>query len=232
MKEDWRGPARRKACVEALKRIRDGMVIGLGSGTTMAIFIEELSKRIEREQIEVLAVPSSTQAELEAAARGIKLTSLTQYPELDLAVDGADVVDVRNLNLIKGGGAALTREKIVDSAAKAFIVVVDEGKLSKGLVGPVPVEVVPFGLKATVKKIMGIGGRPKLREGSGKVGPVVTDNGNFILDVDFGEIRDPGELDARLKSIPGVVETGLFLNMADEIYVGLKEGGVQTLRRV
>jgi ribose 5-phosphate isomerase A len=136
-----------------------------------------------------------------------------------------------SLNLIKGGGGALLREKIVDSAARKLAIVVDETKLSKHLGGEqlVPLEVLPFAHKSIQIQVTRIGGRAKLREGAGKIGPVVTDNGNFLLDADFGRIENPARLQRRLKAIPGLLETGLFLNMADIVYVGRQTGEVELL---
>ena len=150
---------------------------------------------------------------------------------IDYAIDGADQVERTSLNLIKGGGGAMLREKIVDSAARRLAIVVDESKLSRHLGGkqPVPLEVSPFAHKYVQTRITVMGGRAKLREGAGKVGPVITDNGNFVLDADFGKIANPTRLERRLKSIPGLLETGLFVNMADVVYVGLNNGEVKLL---
>jgi ribose 5-phosphate isomerase A len=226
----WKEDARKAASKEALKQIKDGLIIGLGSGATMELFINELANKIKNEQLDVLAVPSSIQVELKAAALGIKLTSLNEYPQLDLAIDGADQVEEKTLNLIKGGGAALTREKIVDSSAKKLIIIVDEEKLTDKFTHPIPLEIMQFGMKATMKKIMEIGGKPILREGLRKVGPVITDNGNFIVDIEFGEVKNPEEINFKLKMIPGVIETGLFLKMVNEVYVGEK-GKVKVLTK-
>jgi len=135
--------------------------------------------------------------------------------------------------LIKGMGGALMREKIVASAAKKLVIVVDETKLVEklGMNHPVPVEVLPFALSVVMAKVRKLGGKPVLREGKDKVGPVVTDNGNFILDVEFGVIDDPGDLDVRLKLIPGVLETGLFVGVADVVYVGGRSGVQRLLKR-
>ncbi|MBS7655255.1 ribose-5-phosphate isomerase RpiA [Candidatus Bathyarchaeota archaeon] len=227
----WKENARKAASKEALKQVKDGFVIGLGSGATMELFINELAHKIRFEKLNILAVPSSTQVELKAAALGIKLTSLNEHPELDLAIDGADQVEKKTLNLIKGGGAALTREKIIDSTAKKLIIIVDEEKLCRKLTHPVPLEVIPFGVKAIMKKIEKVGGRPILREGLRKVGPVITDNGNFIVDVDFGELNSPEEVNFKLKMVPGVIETGLFLKMVNEVYAGEKSGNVRILTK-
>jgi ribose 5-phosphate isomerase A len=227
----WKENARKAAALEALKQVKDGFVIGLGSGTTMELFMNELAYKIKLEELDILAVPSSTQVELKAASLGIKLTSLNEYPKLDLAVDGADQVELKTLNLVKGGGAALTREKIVDSSAKKLIIIVDEEKLTEKITHPIPLEVMQFGVKATIEKIVEIGGKPKLREGLRKAGPIITDNGNFILDVEFDELNNPEEINYKLKMIPGVIETGLFLKMVDEVYVGEKNGKTKVLTK-
>ena len=156
---------------------------------------------------------------------------MNEVHTVDYAIDGADQVEVPTFNLVKGGGGAMLREKVVDSAASELIVVVDERKLTKhlGERQPVPLEVLPFAYKTVQVEITRMGGRARLRESAGKAGPVVTDNGNFILDADFGRITRPSQLDRRLKTLPGVLETGLFLGMADRVYVGRKNGKVEML---
>lgn len=207
-------------------------MVGLGSGRTVSFVIKELETRIRRESLHVRVVPTSIQTETLCVKSGLNLTNLVEYPELDLAIDGADQVDMTTLNLVKGAGGALTREKIVACAAKKFVIVVDQEKVVRhGLYERVPVEVVPFGVGFVMKEIVRIGGKPTLRESGGKLGPVITDNGNYIIDADFGKISSPEKLDKRLKTIPGIVETGLFLRMADIVYVGRKDGNVQTLKR-
>jgi len=227
----WREEAKKRAALEAVKHVKNGFVLGLGSGSTAAYAIQEIGRRIQQESLQILGVPTSYQALLAAVNCGIPLTTLNEHPELDLTIDGADQID-KALNLIKGMGGALTREKIVASASKKLVIVADETKLVEklGTNHPVPVETLPFALPTVVSKVREMGGRPVLREGKGKVGPVVTDNGNFIVDVDFGLINAPKELNSRLKSIPGVVETGLFIEMANIIYVG-KPTSVEKLER-
>jgi len=217
----WREAAKKKASVEAVKHIKDGFTIGLGSGSTVAYAIQEIGKRIQQRKLRILGVPTSHQAMMLAVHCGIPITTLNEHPQLNLTIDGADQID-RQLNLIKGMGGALTREKIVASATKQFVIVADETKLIEklGTNCAVPVEALPFALPTVVSKMLAMGGKPVLREAKGKVGPVVTDNGNFIVDVDFGPINAPKELDSKLKSIPGVIETGLFVEMADVVYVG------------
>ena len=227
----WREEAKKRAALEAVKHLKDGFTLGLGSGSTAAYAIREVGRKIQQEDLRILGIPTSYQALLLAVDCGIPITTLNEHPKLDLTIDGADQID-EALNLIKGMGGALTREKIVASASKQLVIVADETKLVEklGTNHPVPVETIPFALPTVMSKVREVGGRPVLREGKGKVGPVVTDNGNFILDVDFGPIDAPKELNSRLKLIPGIVETGLFIDMADTIYVG-KPASVERLER-
>ncbi len=225
--------AKRRAAEAALGEVKDGQVLGIGTGSTVAIFIELLGERVRGEGLRVLGVPTSYQSAYLAAANGIQLTTLDEHPDLDLAVDGADEVD-GELNLIKGGGAALTREKIVDSAAERFVVVADRSKLVRvlGEKMPVPVEVLPIARRTAMRRIELLGGEPRLRDGGDrKDGPLVTDNGNFIVDARFGPIKDCRVLEARLKSIPGVVEDGLFIGMAQTAFIGSEEGVERIDRR-
>ncbi len=224
----WREEAKRRAALEAVKHIEDGFIVGLGSGSTAAIVIKEIGRRMVQEGLQILGVPSSSQAMMVGVRSGVPLTTLDENPILDVAIDGADQID-NLLNLIKGGGGALTREKIVASAAKQFIVVADETKLVEklGTGCRVPVEVLPFALAPALAEIEELGGKPFLRESKGKVGAVVTDNGNYIVDVDFGVITDAQELNRQLKLITGVIGTGLFIGMADIVYLGKADGIVK-----
>ncbi|MCX8169477.1 MAG: ribose 5-phosphate isomerase A [Candidatus Methanomethyliaceae archaeon] len=212
------------AAKAALDEIKDGFIVGIGTGSTVAIFIRLLGEKIRNEGIKIKAIPTSYQSAYIAMENGIELTSLEEYPEIDLAVDGADEVD-SELNLIKGGGAALTREKIVDSSAKKFVVIVDSSKLVKRLGErcAVPIEVIPMAWKKVAKAVERLGGKAVLRDGGDrKDGPIITDNGNFIIDARFEKIER--DLEVKLKIIPGVVEVGLFMDMVDVVYVGNKEG--------
>ncbi len=217
------------AAKRAAELVEDGMIIGIGSGTTVELFLTELKRRIESEGLEILGVPSSYQSKLLAVEAGIGLVDLLECPTLDLCVDGADEVD-RNLNAVKGGGGAMTREKVVAHASNEVVFIVEERKVVETLSHPVPVEVIPFSLGFVLKKLeelmkeRGSFALPRIRQGTGKLGPVVTDNGNFILDCDFGEIYDPGELEIELNSIPGVVECGIFTDVADRVIVGVDGG--------
>jgi ribose 5-phosphate isomerase A len=225
-KQDWIEKAKKNAALEAVKHVKDGFIVGLGSGSTAAYAIEEIGNRIKHEALRVFGVPTSYQALLLAVKHRIQITTLEEHPTLDLTIDGADQID-EELNLIKGMGGALAREKIVAFASKELVIVADESKKVKVLGEsnhPVPVEVLPFAASIVMRKMREIGGKPVLREGTGKVGPVITDNGNVIIDVEFGLIRDPMKLERRLKEFPGVVETGLFVKMAKLAYLGKRSG--------
>ena len=231
-KQDWIETAKKNAAKEAVRNVKDGSVVGLGSGSTAAFAIEELGNRIKREGLHVLGVPTSYQAFMLAVKHKIQMTTLEEHTTLDLTIDGADQID-ENLNLIKGMGGALAREKIVASASKKLIIVADESKKVKVLGEnnqPVPIEVLPFAASYVMRKVGDVGGKPVLREGARKVGPVITDNGNFIIDVGFGLMREPLEIEMKLKKLPGVVETGLFVEMADIVYMG-KRSGVEKKER-
>ncbi len=231
-KPDSTERAKKNAAHEAVKHVKDGLVVGLGSGSTAAYAIEEIGRRMKNEKVKVLGVPTSYQSFILAVKNGIPTTTLEEHPVLDLSIDGADQVD-KDLNLIKGMGGALTREKIIACASKVNIIIADESKRTNilGAHGqPVPVEVLPLALSLVDRYVRKMSGKPVLREGSGKVGPVVTDNGNVILDVDFGPIHKPAELAHGLKALPGVVETGLFIGLANLVYLG-KASGVEKLVR-
>lgn len=222
----WNEEAKRRAALEAVKEVRDGSVVGLGSGSTAAYAIQALGAALRKSHLkDIIGVPTSYQAASTALESGLPLTTLDEHPRLNVAIDGADQVD-GSLNLIKGGGGALAREKIVASAADRYIVVVDEGKLTKtlGAGRAVPLEILPFASAFVLTKVRERAKSARLREGDGKVGPVMTDNGNFLIDADFGPIGDARELEAWLKAIPGVVETGLFLDLTDVVYIGTREG--------
>lgn len=229
--DDWK----RQAAEQALEYVEDGMKLGLGTGSTAAKFVELLGGKV-RSGLKVVCVPTSEATRTQAAALGIPLTTLDDTPELDLTVDGADEID-EELRLIKGGGGALLREKIVAVASDRVVIIADNSKRVDVLGKfPLPLEVVPFGIRASERLIAklaedsGCEGDIKLRIGTdGK--PFVTDNGNLILDCAFGSIDDPEALDDALKLVPGLVETGLFLGVADVgIIVGPK--GVEVLSEI
>jgi ribose 5-phosphate isomerase A len=229
MKEASANADAKKAAGEAAADlVESGMVVGLGTGSTVAWTIMRLGARIKDEGLEFLGIPTSYQAENLAIDSGIKLTTLNQHPDLDLAIDGVDQVDF-NLFVIKGDGAAHTREKVVACSARKFVIVADESKFIERLNHGVPVEVLPFAARLAQRRLKELGGVPALRLGKMKDGPVITDNGNFVMDVDFGAIEDPAALAARLSPIPGVVEHGIFDNM-DELYLA-RAGRVEIIKK-
>jgi ribose 5-phosphate isomerase A len=218
----WIEEAKRKAALEAVKHVKDGFIVGLGSGSTVAYAIKALGKRIKRERLNVMGIPTSYQAFLLAVEQGIVVTTLEEHAAIDITIDGADQIDP-TLNLIKGMGAALAREKIVASASKQNIIIADENKKVQVLGEnnhPVPIEVLPFAISIVKRKIEATGGKAVVREGKGKLGPVITDNGNAVIDAVFGPINNAAALEQELKMIAGVVETGLFIGSTDIVYVG------------
>jgi len=217
---------------EALRYIDDDMIIGLGTGSTTAYFIQMLGKKLMTEELEeVYGIPTSHQSRLLALESGIPVVTLDEVDAIDIAVDGADEVDP-HLNLIKGRGAALTMEKIIEYRAGTFIVLVGESKLVEylGQKMPVPIEVIPAAWRAIKEELEVFNATADLRMGVKKDGPVITDNGNFILDAKFIKIEDPLDMEIELNNIPGVVENGIFADIADIVLVGTKEG-VKKLER-
>lgn len=214
------------AAQAAVKLVEDGMVVGLGTGSTAMMMVQNLAARLA-ERLRIQVVPTSEAIAVEA--RRLKLPILADYPDfqrIDLTLDGADEVDPQG-NMIKGGGGALLREKLVAVASGRLVIMVDESKRVErlGQAWPVPVEVVPFGWGRLQKCLQDLGGRCELRANSGK--PVLTDHGNFIIDCHFGPIAELEELESRLKRLTGVVETGLFLGMANALVVGAEDGNAQ-----
>ena len=187
---------KQQAALKAAEHVRDGMIVGLGSGSTAAFAVEAIGDRIKSEGIKVMGIPSSYQAFQVAVENGIPITTLEEHPVIDVTIDGADQL-TPELYLIKGGGAALAREKIVASATKTNIIIADLGKKALYLGSNnqfVPVEVIPFALSPVKRALAALGGKVTVREAKGKLGPILTDNGNAVLDVVFGEIKNPAEL--------------------------------------
>jgi ribose 5-phosphate isomerase A len=228
--------AKRAAAARALELVENGMILGLGTGSTAAWFVRLLSERIESEGLEITGVPTSSTTAWLARELGIPLRSPDETGRIDLTVDGTDEVDHR-LDLIKGGGAALLQEKIVASASARMVVIADAGKRVATLGAfPLPVEVVRFGCRLTrnaVERLLGEhdvdGTRTELRMSSGK--PLVTDEDNHILDLHLGRIGDPPRLAQALKTLPGVVEHGLFVDMADAVVLGHEDEHTELIRR-
>ncbi|WP_181692159.1 ribose-5-phosphate isomerase RpiA [Natronomonas sp. LN261] len=222
---------KRLAGEHAADAVSDGDVVGLGTGSTAAAAIRALGRRVDS-GLDVRAIPTSYQSRALARETGIPLTSLDEATP-DVAIDGAD--QIAGLDrptppvLIKGGGAAHTSEKLVDSAADRFLVVADPTKLTDRLDAAVPIAVLPDAVPVLERRLSALGGDPTLRAAERKDGPVVTDNGNLVIDCAFGPIDDPGSLATELSGFPGVVEHGLFVGLADGVYVGTDDG-VNTYR--
>jgi ribose 5-phosphate isomerase A len=213
---------KRRAGERAAELVSDGDVVGLGTGSTAAYAIRAIGRRVA-DGLDVRGVPTSFDSRALARQTGIPLRELDEIERIDLAVDGADQVD-DDLRAIKGGGAAHAREKVVDAAAERFVVVVDPSKVADALDRPVPVEVLPDAHAVVERDVAGLGGEAALRRGERKDGPVITDNGNLVLDCDFGRVDDPEALASALSTLPGVVEHGLFVDLADAVYVGTDDG--------
>jgi ribose 5-phosphate isomerase A len=225
MKSSTKTNPKQAAGEKAAQLVKNSMVAGLGTGSTAAYAIKELGKRVAS-GLKMLGVPTSYQSAFLAAESGIPLTTLDEHPVPDIAIDGAD--QIANFTAIKGGGAAHTREKIVAQSAKKFVVVADESKVAEVLNQPVPLEVIPFARKLVVKQVAKLGGKAQVRMGVNKYGPVISDNGNFIMDADFGEIDDPESLDKALSQCTGIVEHGIFTKV-DAVYIGKKDGSVEIM---
>jgi ribose 5-phosphate isomerase A len=212
------------AAVASAELLKDGMIVGLGSGSTSTLAVAAIGKRV-KEGLKIIGIPTSEQTAEQARSLGIPLATFADYSKIDIAIDGADEVELHSLNLIKGGGGNQLREKIVAGASASFIVVVDEGKLVErlGVRAPVPVEVAQFGWQATARQLSELKLNPGLRLDKQK-NPYVTDGGNYILDCATGPIESADKLAAELDSIVGVVEHGLFLNMTTEVLIGTDDG--------
>ena len=207
----------------AAEKINDGHIIGLGTGSTTHYFIEKVGMRVKEEEISVMGVPTSYQSFLLAKKWNIPITTLEEH-DVDIAVDGADEIDP-DYNLIKGGGAAHTLEKIVDYSAKKLIIIADDSKMVSCLGKfPVPLEVLSEATKPVFSAIKDMGADPKIRMAKFKDGPIISDNGNFVVDASFGEIDNPIQLEKDLNSIPGVVENGIFSQMVDMVILGTNDG--------
>ncbi|WP_050183593.1 ribose-5-phosphate isomerase RpiA [Domibacillus robiginosus] len=208
--------------------VKDGMIIGLGTGSTVRFTIEKIGELVKQGMF-VQGVATSIRTEQLAKKHGIPLLSLNEVDKLDIAIDGADEADPA-FHLIKGGGGALLREKMIASSAESFIVVADSSKMVERLGRfPLPVEVETFGYRMTEKKIRSLGGASALRVKEGK--PYITDNGHYIFDCDFGSIASPKKLEQELSLIPGVVENGLFIAMADMIITVNEKKDIQIKKR-
>ncbi|MBN1677262.1 MAG: ribose-5-phosphate isomerase RpiA [Candidatus Thermoplasmatota archaeon] len=217
-----------EAAKAAVAQVKSGMVVGLGSGSTASIAIKLLGEQV-RHGMEVVGVPTSRDSEILGRSVGIQIGELKDHPVIDVTIDGADEVDPK-LNLVKGLGGALVREKIVASATKLEIIVVDDSKLVDFICqkAPLPVEIIRFAHESTMSRLEKLGCRPALRKRGGEA--IVTDNGNFIADCKFSRIDDPAAMEREINNLPGVVDNGLFVGLAHKVIVASK-GGMRTMQK-
>lgn len=216
----------KKAAAEAAaKLVEDGMVVGLGTGSTASLFVTALGRRLAEDGLRITGISTSEQTVALARSLKIPLSTFAEHAQIDITVDGADEVELDTLYLIKGHGGALLREKIVAAASRHMVVVADETKIVEqlGSLVAVPVEVVRFGWQATGRLLTEIGGNPSLRLGADKK-PYITDGGNYIMDCAFGPMAKPKEIAHHLDHVVGAVEHGLFLGFAKEVIVGGRDG--------
>lgn len=213
------------ASVKAVEFIKSGMVIGLGTGTTAEFAISEIAKRVKSGKLSsLICIPSSVKTEKFAADLGLNIINFDEISEIDITIDGADEVD-RSLNLIKGGGGALLREKVLAQNSRRNIVVIHESKLSQklGEKWSVPVEVLPFALETEKRYLGGLGAAVNLRIAENDL-PFLTDQNNYIIDANFGTIENPEKLSTQLEKRAGIIEHGLFVDIADDVIVGCSDG--------
>ena len=212
------------------ENVKKNMILGIGSGSTVVYAVKRIAEINQNNNLNLKCIPTSFQSHQLIVENGLSLVSLDQYPEIDLDIDGADEID-KALNLIKGGGGCLVQEKIIASASKKLVIIADYTKKSEFLgehwKKGVPIEIIPLAHIPIMKRLEKLGGTPVLRMAKAKAGPVVSDNGNFIIDADFGIIKNPLDLNLKLLQIPGVVDSGLFLGMAQMAYIGQEDGTVK-----
>lgn len=233
--EDLIELGKKNAAIKAVEEnVKKNTIIGIGSGSTIVYAIELIAEMNRKEDLNVKCIPSSYQSYQLILNNGLELASLDQYPDIDLDIDGADEID-KNLNLIKGGGGCLVQEKILASNSKILVIIADFRKNSEKLgmnwKKGVPIEVIPMAYVPLMKKLEKMGGKPILRMAQSKSGPLITDNSNFIIDVDFGIISNPSELNEKISHLSGVVDTGFFINMASRAYIGQEDGKVLVLKK-
>ena len=233
MAEDLVELGKKNAAFKAVEdNVKQNMILGIGSGSTVVYAVKAIAEINKNKELNLKCIPTSFQSHQLIVENGLTLVTLDQYPEIDLDIDGADEID-KSLNLIKGGGGCLVQEKIIASSSKKLVIIADYTKKSEVLGenwrNGVPIEVIPLAYVPIMKRLEKLGGKPVLRMAKAKAGPVVSDNGNFIIDVDFGKIENPSELNIKLLQIPGVVDSGFFLGMTSKAYIGLKDGKVEIL---
>jgi ribose 5-phosphate isomerase A len=218
-----RDELKRAAALRAIEEVEDGMVLGLGTGSTAAFVVEGLAARVKA-GLRIVGIPSSERTAAQARGLGVPIATFAEYQKLDMTIDGADEVELGSLHLIKGLGGALLREKIVAAASRRLVIVVDQEKLVErlGEHTPVPVEVTQFGWQATAGALAALGSTPERRYHAEE--PFVTDEGHFILDCRFGLIADPPALETRLATTVGAVENGLFIRRSSMVVVASASG--------
>ena len=230
---DLQTQMKQAVALAAVEYVNDGMVLGLGSGSTAALMIKALANKISQGELkDIVGITTSFQGEVLASELGIPLKNLSAISRIDLAIDGADEVDP-SFQLIKGGGACHVQEKLVASLSDRFVVVVDATKMvdKLNLDFKLPVEVLPSAWKQVKKKLENLGGIAELRMAQRKAGPVVTDQGNLVLDLSLeGGIENPEGLESKINNIPGVLENGLFVNIADQVLVGEIKNGQSSVK--
>ena len=227
--------AKKAAASLAVKEtVKNNMIVGVGSGSTVIYAVRELASLVNRKSWTVVCIPTSFQAKDLIIDHKLPLGSLDQHPTLDIAIDGADEI-TRDLSVIKGGGGCLVQEKIVGINAHELIIIADWRKVSpylgKNWTKGVPIEIIPEAKLPLILKLQKMGGKAILRQAIAKLGPVITDNGNLILDVDFGLIKDPEKVSSQLKLLTGVVDSGLFVNMVTKAYIGQEDGKVEIISK-
>ncbi|MGB2825721.1 MAG: ribose-5-phosphate isomerase RpiA [Thermoplasmata archaeon] len=217
------------AAREAVKYVEDGMVVGLGSGSTANKAIQLIGQKVKEEGIGIIGIPTSTASDLLGRAVGIRIGELDDHPQVDLTIDGADEVDP-SLNLVKGLGGALVREKIVAASSRVEMIVIDDSKMVNHLCqkAPLPVEIIKYSRKSTMRKLAALGCVPELRMAEDE--PFISDNLNYIVHCKFERIDDPRAMEAEVGMIPGVVDSGLFIGLASKVIVASAEG-VRILER-
>jgi len=220
MDEDLVELGKKNAAFKAIEdNVKQNMILGIGSGSTVVYAVKAIAEINKNNELNLKCIPTSFQSHQLIVENGLTLVTLDQYPEIDLDIDGADEID-KSLNLIKGGGGCLVQEKIIASSSKKLVVIADYTKKSEVLGenwrNGVPIEVIPLAYVPIMKRLEKLGGKPVLRMAQAKAGPVVSDNGNFIIDVDFGKIEKPSDLNMKLLQIPAVVVSGLFLGIASK----------------
>jgi len=213
--------------LQAVKHVKDNAIIGLGSGSTVSVFVKALAKHVKDNKLDIRVIPTSLQIGLEAETLGFKIADETLIPSTDIVFDGADQIDAK-FNMIKGGGGALLREKVLMHASKQAVILADESKYVDALNRAVPIEVLPYARTYVVGMLKKMGAEPNLRS-LDKGYPFITENGNLILDTSFGKIKDAGKMELELKSIAGVLEVGLFSKHANTYYKAKRNGAVEVL---